>query len=95
MNVATKKTMKNTPGSLYESGGGRRDHTGRILGVGRGPEHGHDGGCDIGKKVGWKIVMMESQRIPHCSVSTQKSGDQPEPGGTPQCDGIVPVEEDG
>ena len=26
---------------------------------------------------------------------TQKSGDQPEPGGTPPCDGIVPVEEDG
>ena len=100
--IATKYTRSNTPGRLYESGGGRR-RTGQI-GNGRGPDIGHEYGlCEVCNrrfelKRGIKIhqsktecgkILKErrAQTQSCCSVDTQKSGGQPDPGKTPQCEG--------
>ena len=104
-----KFTRSNTPGRLYESGGGRR-RTGQI-GNGRGPDKGHEYGlCEVcnGRfelKRGVKIhqsktkcgkILMErrAQTQSCCSVDTQKSGGQPDPGKTPQCEGKASVIEE-
>ena len=104
-----KFTRSNTPGRLYESGGGRR-RTGQI-GNGRGPDKGHEYGlCEVcnGRfelKRGIKIhqsktkcgkILMErrAQTQSCCSVDTQKSGGQPDPGKTPQCEGKASVIEE-